>query len=72
MSGGSRLDFDSIRQTTLRPFGSMFRGRAAPGSTVELRIGFSLRGVEQAEANLRADLAAARRARCGRVTHPTK
>ncbi len=61
MSGGSRLDFDSIRQTTLRPFGSLFRGRADAGTTVELRIGFSLRGVEQAEANLRADRAAAGR-----------
>lgn len=56
MTGGSRLDFDSIRQTTLRTFGSLFRGHAAPGTAVEVRIGFSLRGVEQAEANLRADL----------------
>lgn len=57
MTGGSRLDFDSIRATTLRPFGSLFRGDASSGMTVELRIGFSLRGPEQAEANLRADLA---------------
>jgi len=58
MSGGSRLDFDSIRQTTLRPFGSLFRGNVASGTAVEVRMGFSLRGVEQAEANLRADLGA--------------
>ncbi len=56
MSGGRRLDFDSIRQTTLRPFGSVFRGVAQPDSPVEIRMGFSLRGVEQAERNLRADL----------------
>lgn len=56
MTGGSRLDFDSIRQTTLRTFGSLFRGSVASGTAVEVRIGFSLRGVEQAEANLRADL----------------
>ena len=56
MTGGSRLDFDSIRQTTLRPFGSLFRGSAGEGTSVEVRMGFSLRGVAQAEANLRADL----------------
>ena len=59
MTGGSRLDFDSIRQTTLRPFGSLFRGSVASGTLVEIRMGFSLRGVAQAEANLRSDLAAA-------------
>ena len=57
MSGGRRLDFDSIRETTLRPFGSLFRGAIGPDQPVEIRMGFSLRGVEQAEANLRADLA---------------
>lgn len=56
MTGARRLDFDSIRQTTLRPFGSLFRGSVASGDSVEIRIGFSLRGVEQAEANLRAEL----------------
>lgn len=56
MHGGSRLDFSSIRQSTLRPFGILWAGPADAGETVELRIGFSLRGVEQAEQNLRADL----------------
>ena len=59
MAGGSRLDFESIRETTLRPFGLLFMGPTTEGQTVEVRLGFSLRGVEQAEANLRAD--------CGRV-----
>jgi putative alpha-1,2-mannosidase len=55
MPGSTRLDFDHIRPTTLRPFGLMWRGPATEGQTVELRLGFSLRGVEQAEANARAD-----------------
>lgn len=55
MAGSSRLDFDSIRLTTLRPFGVIFIGPTESGQPVELRIGFSLRGVEQARANLRAD-----------------
>ncbi|GLJ61006.1 hypothetical protein GCM10017576_11350 [Microbacterium barkeri] len=55
MPGGKRLDFDAIRPTTLRPFGLMWAGPAAAGQTIELRIGFSLRGVERAARNLRAD-----------------
>ncbi len=55
MEGGSRLEFDSLRETTLRAFGAMFRGPIEAGDVVELRIGFSLRGVEQARANLVAD-----------------
>jgi putative alpha-1,2-mannosidase len=55
MPGSTRLDFDYIRPTTLRPFGLLLQGPTAPGQAVELRIGFSLRGVEQAEANLRRD-----------------
>ncbi|MBN9606526.1 MAG: glycoside hydrolase family 92 protein [Actinomycetales bacterium] len=55
MPGGTRLDFDRIRPTTLRPFGLMWAGPSSPGQTVELRIGFSLRGAEQARANLHAD-----------------
>ncbi|WP_084361819.1 glycoside hydrolase domain-containing protein [Herbiconiux solani] len=55
MPGGTRLDFDHIRPTTLRPFGLMWAGPSEPGQTIELRIGFSFRGVEQAEQNLRAD-----------------
>ncbi|GIG30538.1 glycoside hydrolase domain-containing protein [Cellulomonas marina] len=55
MPGGTRLDFDRIRPTTLRPFGLMWAGPSEPGQTVELRFGFSLRGVEQARANLEAD-----------------
>jgi len=55
MPGGTRLDFDRIRPTTLRPFGLMWRGDTEPGQVLELRFGFSLRGVEQARANLLAD-----------------
>jgi putative alpha-1,2-mannosidase len=55
MHGGTRLDLDRIRQTTLRPFGLMWRGRSRPGQVLELRFGFSLRGVEQARHNLAAD-----------------
>jgi putative alpha-1,2-mannosidase len=55
MPGGTRLDFDRIRPTTLRPFGLMWRGPAEPGQVVELRFGFSLRGVDQARKNLHAD-----------------
>ncbi|GIG20876.1 hypothetical protein Cch01nite_16000 [Cellulomonas chitinilytica] len=55
MPGGTRLDFDRIRPTTLRPFGLMWAGPSEPGEVVELRIGFSLRGVEQARANLYQD-----------------
>ena len=55
MHGGTRLDFDRIRPTTLRPFGLMWRGDTEPGQVLELRFGFSLRGVEQARANLLAD-----------------
>jgi predicted alpha-1,2-mannosidase len=58
MQGGTRLQFDSIRPTTLRPFGLMWAGPIEAGGIVEIRIGFSLRGVEQARANLEADLAA--------------
>lgn len=56
LHGGSRLDFSSIRPTTLRPFGVVWSGPTESGETVELRIGFSLRGADQAERNLRADL----------------
>lgn len=55
MPGGTRLDFDHIRPTTLRPFGLMWAGPAEAGTTIELRIGFSLRGTKQAAANLHAD-----------------
>ncbi len=55
LHGGTRLDFDHIRPTTLRPFGLVWRGPAEAGHQVELRFGFSLRGADQAEANLRAD-----------------
>jgi len=55
MHGGTRLDFDRIRPTTLRPFGLMWRGAAQPGHVLELRFGFSLRGVEQARANLQTE-----------------
>jgi predicted alpha-1,2-mannosidase len=57
IEGGTRLDFDSIRQTTLRPFGLLFRGPTRAGQTVEVRMGFSLRGCEQARENLRRECA---------------
>ena len=50
MPGGTQLEFDSIRATTLRPFGLILMGATEPGQSVELRFGFSLRGVEQARA----------------------
>ena len=56
MPGGSRLEFDSIRPTTLRPFGMLWTGSATAGETVEVHVGFSLRGPERAERNLRQDL----------------
>ena len=65
IEGGTRLDFDSIRQTTLRPFGLLFMGPARAGQTVEVRLGFSLRGCEQARENLRARV---RRGRSRRST----
>ena len=55
MPGSTRLEFDYIRPTTLRPFGMLIRGPSEPGETVEVRIGFSLRGADQAERNLRRD-----------------
>lgn len=55
MPGGTRLAFDHIRPTTLRPFGMMWAGPSEPGQAIEVRIGFSLRGVEQARENLRRD-----------------
>ncbi|MFT4234278.1 MAG: glycoside hydrolase family 92 protein [Microbacterium sp.] len=55
MPGGRRLDFDAIRPTTLRPFGLMWAGPTSEGQTVELKIGFSLRGVDRAAKNLRID-----------------
>ncbi|MFD1715912.1 glycoside hydrolase domain-containing protein [Amnibacterium flavum] len=55
MPGGTRLDFDRIRPTTLRPFGVMWAGPSEPGEQIELRFGFSLRGTEQAKRNLHRD-----------------
>lgn len=55
MAGGTRLDFDSIRPTTLRPFGLLVMGPTRSGDVVELRMGFSLRGCEQARRNLEVD-----------------
>ncbi|TQL02007.1 glycoside hydrolase domain-containing protein [Cellulomonas sp. SLBN-39] len=55
MPGGTRLDFDRIRPTTLRPFGLMWAGPTEAGQTVELRFGFSLRGVDQAHQTLVAE-----------------
>ncbi|GMA35076.1 glycoside hydrolase domain-containing protein [Demequina litorisediminis] len=55
MPGGSTLAFDHIRPTTLRPFGFMWAGPTSEGQSVEIRMGFSLRGVEQARKNLERD-----------------
>lgn len=55
MHGSTRLDFDAIRPTTLRTFGIMWAGAVEAGQTIELRFGFSLRGVEQARENLEAE-----------------
>ena len=63
MPGGTRLDFDRIRPTTLRPFGLMWRGPTEPGQVLELRFGFSLRGVEQATGEPARRLRHARRRR---------
>ncbi|GGM78763.1 glycoside hydrolase domain-containing protein [Dactylosporangium sucinum] len=52
IDGGTRLDFDSIRPTTLRPFGMLYMGPTTAGQTVEIRLGFSLRGCDQARRNL--------------------
>jgi putative alpha-1,2-mannosidase len=52
IDGGTRLDFDSIRHTTLRPFGMLFMGPVRAGQVVEVRMGFSLRGPDQARQNL--------------------
>ncbi|MDY7099922.1 MAG: glycoside hydrolase family 92 protein [Actinomycetota bacterium] len=61
MAGGTRLEFDSIRQTTLRPFGLLLRGPTEAGQSIELSLGFSLRGIEQARRNMETD--------CGRTLH---
>ena len=66
MPGGTRLDFDRIRPTTLRPFGLMWRGPTEPGQVLELRFGFSLRGVEQAKQQ------SARRLRIGRAAFDSR
>nr|WP_304608128.1 GH92 family glycosyl hydrolase [Herbidospora cretacea] len=52
IDGGTRLDFDSIRHTTLRPFGMLYMGPTTAGQTIEVRMGFSLRGCDQARENL--------------------
>jgi putative alpha-1,2-mannosidase len=56
VDGGTRLDFDYIRRTTLRPFGLMFMGPTRAGQVVEIRMGFSMRGTEQARTNLQQAL----------------
>jgi len=56
MRGGTRLDFDHIRPTTLRPFGLIFIGPSRAEQTVEVRLGFSLRGCETARDNLHRDI----------------
>ena len=53
--GGTQLQFDSIRPTTLRPFGLMLAGRSVQDQTIEVRIGLSLRGTEQDPAHVGTD-----------------
>ena len=52
VDGGNRLDLESIRRTTLRPFGLIFRGPTEPGQAVEVSLGFSLRSCDDAWRNL--------------------
>ena len=40
MPGGTRLDFDRIRPTTLRPFGLMWRGPTEPGQVARAAVRF--------------------------------
>ena len=62
IEGGTRLDFDSIRQTTLRPFGLLFMGPATRRPDRRgAASGFSLRGCEQARENLRRECGDRRR-----------
>ncbi len=51
IGGGTRLVFDYIRETTLRPFGVLFSGKVLPGEQVSIKLSFSLRGVAKAEQN---------------------
>jgi len=55
IEGGTRLDFDSIRPTTLRPFGLLFMGPARAGQDRRGAAGVLLRGCDQAAANLRRE-----------------
>jgi putative alpha-1,2-mannosidase len=58
VGGGTRLVLDRIRETTLLPFGVVFSGRAPADGVVEIALGFSLRGVEQARSNAQGGAAA--------------
>ncbi|MCE0485522.1 glycoside hydrolase domain-containing protein [Ornithinimicrobium sediminis] len=58
--GGTALQLDHIRATILRPFGVLWHGPAEAGRVVEVRVGFSLRGADQARANLQRDTGGAR------------
>ncbi len=51
IGGGTRLVFDYIRETTLRPFGVMFAGKVEAGEQVTIKLSFSMRGVAKAEQN---------------------
>ena len=55
MPGGTQLEFDYIRPTTLRSFGLIFRGPVEADQDIEISFGFSLRGVKQAKRNLYED-----------------
>ena len=55
--GETRLHFDQIRPTTLRTLGLVWYGATDQGQVIELKFGFSMRGVEQARTNLQIDCA---------------
>ena len=62
---GEERAYDSIRESTYRPFGVVFTGPTVAGQQVELEVAFSLRSRERARQHLSAGpkpFAAARRA----------
>lgn len=49
-----QIDFDYIRPSTFKPFGFYFTKPTEAGEAIEVRLGFSWRSVEQAQANMEA------------------
>src|SRR5699024_5768945 len=60
MAETSGIHLDNQRPDTIRRCGAVWSGPSEPGRPVELRLGFSFRGVRQARANLRADAGGSR------------